>query len=195
MNKKITLPDGTKLQAKFLGAGAFARCYLAEDGFVYSFLKMDTREFDFSKEGIALFSTCENSHMPKIESLGEDDEENRVYKSEYYPNKLTTKNKQAWRDYKLLAQIAKESIINDGMHKGYDTNVKIITKARELGLKESILEALESINVALTNYDLTYCFEFRPCNLKVSDDGELILLDVIFNKKALSQKLNKRLHK
>jgi hypothetical protein len=171
----------------------FARCYLAEDGFVYSFLKNDCRDFDYSKEGIALFTNCENSHMPKIESCGEDDKENKVYKSVYYSNKLTAKNKKAWADYKLLAQVTKDCIIKDGMHKGYDTNVKIITKARELGLNESILEALEDINIALTNYDLTYCFEFRPVNLKVSDSGDLILLDVIFNSKALTQKTNKRL--
>ena len=188
--KTIILPNGSKLQARFLGAGSFAKCYLAEDGFVYSFLKQDTSEFDYSKEGIALWADSDNSHIPQIESLGEDDKNNQVYKSVYYSNSLQAKNKAAWQEYKTLKKIW----LTVKSEYGNDHNNQIINLARAEGVKESICDALQSINDALGNYSARdYFFEFRPVNLKVSDSGELILLDVIYNKKALNQKINKKL--
>ena len=197
MNKQITLPDGKRLQAKFLGAGSFARCYLAEDGFVYSFLKMDTQEFDYSKEGIAEWANCENSHMPEFWNLGEDDKNNRVYKSVYYGNKLTAQNKTAWKQYKELKIIWMEEVRkSNGLGSPDSVNRAIIDRAKESDIiPESLIESLTSICDALANYGDDYSLEFRPCNLKVNDAGELILLDVIFNKRALTQKINKKLYK
>jgi len=67
---------------------------------------------------------------------------------------------------------------------GYDMNQAFIETIIDK-LPESIIDALQSINNACTNYGDYYRFEFCKRNLKVNKDGTLILLDCIFNSHAL----------
>jgi len=190
--KQITLPDGKRIQAQFLGAGAFAKCYLAQDGFVYSIVKNGQKESDYSKQAVGEWADSDNLHIPEIEFLGEDDNNCLIYKAVYYQNKLTAAHSSAWAEYKTLKRIWMDNINFDRL--GFVQNNKIIDLARAAGVKESICDALQSISDSCRNYGDFYFLEFRTCNLKVNDAGELILLDAIFNKKALYEAINKKLH-
>jgi len=193
--KKITLPnkwnEEESIDAVFIGRGAFATCYRV-DSIVYSFVNTSGRHVDLSKEAVAYFTDEENIHIPKIEKLGDYDKGVKdygiIFKMPYY-EKLTASHKIAWNQYKTLKSAWYKANKKDS-ESWFDFNCHIIESLRG-NISESIIDALESINNACTNYSLDYKFEFPTANLKVDSSGNLILLDVIFNVKALVEKRTK----
>ena len=175
------------INARFLGAGEFAKCFLY-DNFVYSFVKYGNRESDYSKEAISLYTDENNPHIPEFEKLDSPSDFYMIFKSPYY-KELTTENKEAWKIAKELKRIWQNTQYS--IHKnGWNTNEDIINRLKESAIiPDSIIEAIESINVACSNYGLDYYLEFPKRNLKVNDNGELILLDCIFNSKAKNIKI------
>ena len=154
---------------------------------------MAKKNTDYSKEGISLWSDKENPYIPDFESLGDfGDGEGIVYKSPlYYP--LTAKNKDAYTEFKLLNSIRLDWNEIKSCYCPADKNEKLIDKFENSGKFSPILiEALRDINNALRNYGDWYCFEFPKNNLKVNADGQLILLDIIFNSDALKESKPKR---
>lgn len=178
------------IKAKFLGKGAFAKCYKSEeDGLVYSFVASGQNESDYSKQAIAEFTDQNNPYIPKIEQLGEfDDNGGILYRMPFY-QPLTKQSGWAWSEFQLLKQ-AINCLYPDKTY-GYDRNSAIIEYLRQKGqVSSDLVSALEDINTACSNYSLDYLFEFCQRNLKVDDNGHLILLDCIFNRDALKEKRN-----
>lgn len=169
-----------EIQAEFLGAGEFARCY-RKDNTVYSFVSSHKKEVDYSKQAIAGINT-KNIFIPDIENLGILGNIGiMVYKMAFYQD-LKPENKTAWSQFKTLQKACENINVNDYKF-GYDRNNLIIDSVREV-LPVELIEALENINSACSNYSQNYYFEFQQRNLKVDEQGNLILLDVIFNAHA-----------
>jgi hypothetical protein len=179
--RMITILDGwgepVKIEARFLGRGSFATCYEV-DGVVYSFVKQQRRETDYSKEAIAEFAIGE--HLPEIEKIGVFDDGTMLFKSKLY-QPLTPKHKTAWRQFRILESAWKNCRVGVS---DYNFNYEIIEALRGQ-IEPSIIESLESLVDACGNYGDSYRLEFNKRNLKVDEAGRLILLDVIFNRKAL----------
>jgi len=193
--RMIEIPDQnsytgySSIEVEFLGKGSFCTCYVwqpvLEDIWVISFLRIGNKESDYSKEAIALY--CDNSFIPQIENLGySKDERFMVFKSPFYA-KLEKKFTEAWLQAKMLKKAYDEIVYTSDNRKltGYEINLKIIDRLTEMNLNERLLDALIELNDSLCNYDDSYRFEFPTRNLKVDEKGNLILLDVIFNSKAL----------
>jgi hypothetical protein len=178
--KMITILDSwgepVKIEARFLGRGSFAACYEV-DGVVYSFVKQQ-RETDYSKEAIAEFAIGE--HLPDIEKIGIFDDGTMLFKSRLY-QPLTPEYEIAWRQFRILESAWKNCKVSES---NYDFNYEIIQTLRGQ-IEPSIIESLESLVDACGNYGNSYKLEFARRNLKVDETGKLILLDVIFNRKAL----------
>ena len=184
--KKITIMNQNRaestLEAAYLGRGSFVTCY-EHEGIVYSFIKENNnREFDYSKEGIAEWADNNNIHVPDFNYMGTFDDGTKLYTSPLYGD-LKASHKIAWSQYKQLKN-AWESIPFT-LERGYYKNNRIIDSLRDI-VSGELIEALETINDSCSNYGDYYLFEFPKRNLKVDSDGNLILLDVIFNPRALN---------
>jgi hypothetical protein len=179
--KKITILDGwgepVKIEAEFLGRGDFATCYKVDE-VVYSFVKQGERETDYSKEAAAEFAIGE--HLPDIEKIGTFDDGTMLFKSKLY-QPLTPEHKTAWKQFRILESAWKKCRVSES---DYNFNYEIIQTLRGQ-IEPSIIESLESLVDACGNYGNSYKLEFARRNLKVDETGKLILLDVIFNRKAL----------
>jgi hypothetical protein len=179
--KTITILDNwgksVKIEARFLGRGSFAACYEI-DGVVYSFVKQGKRETDYSKEAIAEFAIGE--HLPNIEKIGFFDNGTMLFKSKLY-QPLTPEHKTAWKQFRIMESAWKKCEIGES---DYNFNYEVIEALRGQ-IEPSIIESLESLVDACGNYGDSYRLEFNKRNLKVDETGKLILLDVIFNRKAL----------
>lgn len=186
---KITINEVT-LNLKKIGQGAFSRIYLEQDtNEVYAFVLTDKKEIDYSKEAVSLW-TNETKHVPQIECVDTEIYLNRVgycnvYKMPLYkkcPNgnkivnrlikiykEISSSNKYyqlALKDWYSASQLLIEVIINDEI------------------LPQSIKDAIVDIYDSTTNYDM-YALEFCKRNIMQDENGEIILLDIVFNPKAL----------
>lgn len=186
-NKSVA---GEIIPCSFLGKGMFCQAFRRLDtGRVLCFCKED-----FTKE-ILTWDQCKLPHIPDVTRVDRMDDADYIYEMPYY-EKLTASNKAAWSAYKALdaaweqgrrKAIGKGAKTNQSFHAlGADINRYTIEAAKTAGnVPEAIIEALEAIADSASNYGQHYTFEFAPRNLKVDADGNLILLDVIFDAKAL----------
>jgi hypothetical protein len=182
------------LNARFLGEGLFAKCYLAEDSKVYSFVSSNaTREVDYSKMAVAEWADSDNPHIPEITKNGEYDtgaDYGNIYSMPFY-NNLNASYKVAWRQFKHIMKVW-DSMFWEFRNSPYDKNYEFINRLREAGeLPESIIDAFESIMNACANYGSEYGFDLGKVNFSVDNDGNLILRDVICNGDA-AREINKR---
>jgi len=171
------------VNAQFLGRGMFATCYQVDDK-VYSFLKYPDRgEVDYSKDAIYEWADSDNRHIPDFRRMGYVSNDTQIlYTSSLYES-LTSKHVNAWNDYKIINRVWRDSFnLHDRFE--YDFNQRVIDNLHGL-VSVELIEGLQSINDACRNYGDYYRFEFPKRNLKVDSNGNLILLDVIFNVKAL----------
>lgn len=188
--KRIKLTDSsdnvTLIDAEYIGKGQFCTCYHA-DGIVYSYLKKSDSPdgIDYSKIAVAEW-TEDNIHIPEFKIYGET-ESHYILTSPLYDN-LSPAYTRAWNQFKILQR--EYDIFLYANYKnykfGYDLNRAFLNSLTGIvGLSDSIIDGLNSINDACTNYGNFYRFEFAKRNMKVNQDGTLILLDCIFNSHAL----------
>lgn len=194
--KKINIPisktEDSIIEAEYIGAGSFAKCYRVGDS-VYSLVKIPARyEVDCSKEIVSNIDS-DNPHLPKIQTLGENNKLENVYKMPYY-KKLYAKD-SAYKEAKKLINLFNNQLwsgiySNKKPYDSYYANIEFIELCKKEKIADSIIEALELINDSSSNYGSYYQFEFFMQNLKISESGHLILLDVLFNRIALDEMRN-----
>jgi hypothetical protein len=59
--------------------------------------------------------------------------------------------------------------------------------AEAAGVRPLVLEALRILIDTAANYGSDYVFEFSPRNLATDDAGNLVLLDVLYDRERLAQ--------
>ncbi len=173
--------ESYKVQARFLGAGAFAKVYEYENS-VYAIVNHGQKHSDYSKEAVANFASGLN--VPEIEVLGHTDSA-IIYRMPLY-QPLTTKNRQAWDDFRMLLKCW-NSVIGKSYQFGRDFSYAFSAKVQESALSDDIKESVESIVNAGANYGDNYRIEICKRNLAVDCKGNLILLDILFNADALKR--------
>lgn len=195
------------IRAKFLGRGRWTTAYHdpTPGGWVYLFVSVraDGRT-DHSKEILSheLLGVVphDNPHLPIVERFDDIDNSDafNVYRERYY-HKLTAKHREAWKAYKALRLIAEAAWSSNGRVRklrnpsaaAAEVRAEIIERAEEHeDVPTELVEALRLLSDATENYGNSWCFEFRPANLKVDDVGRLILLDVIYDVEQVERELN-----
>lgn len=176
--KTLRINDET-LQAEYIGKGSFSRVYRADDS-VYIFLKIGPswENTDFSKE---ILKNCVYSqHIPQIDYIGET-ETHIIYKMPFY-NKLAV-GSVPYKQAKILYKAWVKTWCNP-KDDNFTNNHKFINSVESI-LPESIIKALREIVDESANYGLQYRLEFPLRNMAQDSEGNLILLDVLFNPYAL----------
>jgi hypothetical protein len=177
----LTLDNGETVEVERIGKGRFSTAW-RNCAHVY----LQTKENDYGKEMYSHLSP--NKHLPAIEYAGEFGHTYKLYKAPLY-QPLTAKHKQAWADFKTLqgiwesAQIASRAKWNGPL--AY--RVLIVRQTfRDLTndatyLSDDLKDAVNQLLDACENYGDTWTLEVVKKNSCVSESGDLILLDYIFD--------------
>jgi len=186
--REITV-DGTTAPMAFLGRGFFTTAWKDLEGSV-TLISSDPL-----KEALALFADQSLPHVPKIERLECDRPDgSQAYRMPYY-ERLTAKHKEAWRIYRGLEK-AWTSMACKPPHEprlAIDKSEKILDDlivAAEV--PASVTGALRSMLDAASNYGSGIALEFAPRNLAVDSEGNLILLDVMFDAERIAEYQRKK---
>ncbi len=187
---KITI-NGQNLELRRIGKGAFSRVYLDEiSNEVYAFVLSDKKNIDYSKEAIAQW-TDENIHTPKIECVENEFYLNRVgwtnvYKMPLY-NKCPNGNKIVNRLIAIYKEISNsKEYFQQAKKDWYSASLILINAINEDNIiPQTMKDSIENIYDSTTNYDM-YALEFCKRNIMQDNDGNIILLDIAFNPKALT---------
>ncbi len=198
-------PFGTKtVFTERIGKGQF--CEAFRDGYdVYLF--MNQSRFCPGKEALALW--CEKSpHLPSMTNEGEVSTSSlkgvtwyTVYKTSF-TEKLTAKHKTAWKQYKILksawenartnllvsktkvlATLGKNSLREIPFSYMLEEFLEILRSCADF--PSSLIDAIEDLGNAASNYGDSMYFEFSPRNLGVTEDGVLVLRDILFDREKV----------
>ena len=174
--KNYCAEHGVYLDKKnFLNKGAFSKAYKINE-------KVVIRSSDIAKECLAMFCQDErNKHIPKTSCL--DDINNfSVYEMPFY-NPLKASSKLAWSHYKELKKTLDEMPYDECIQYACFNNY--IKRFKACNVPEELKQALIILISEMMNYSDNIFVEFSPRNLKVDNEGNLILLDIIGDSKSL----------
>lgn len=163
--------------AESVKRGRFTHCYMFHNyAILYS--------IDILKECSALYSFTEyadNPHLPEIDFF--DGLNNWYIMPKYFP--LTKEYPKAWQQYRALQKLL--SVHRDMFFENLNYTTDKCYKFAEIvkDYDEKLGEALAAIVDNVSNGSDNLMFEFQNRNLAVDNDGNLILLDVIFNRDYL----------
>ena len=183
-------PDGT-IKLRRIGKGAFSVAMATVEPDrktgehrVFLFANDDT----YDKEILANThdDDSRNPHIPKVEKFGSTHDQT-VYEMPLYNAPLRkAHDPKGWKDYAAVKKCHDKARRDLGRKSSeYDINYATVECAREAGVRESVVDALETLMSAAANYSSEYAFEFAPRNLATDAKGNLILLDVLYDKEAL----------
>ena len=159
--------------------GRFTHCYLFHNyAVLYS--------IDILKECSALYSFTthdDNPHLPEIDRF--DGLDKWYIMPRYLP--LTKQHTKAWQQYRALQKLLNvhRSMFFENPRYTIDKCYKFAEIVKQYD--EKLGEALSAIVDNVSNGSSNLMFEFPKSNLAVDNDGNLILLDVIFNRDYLRQ--------
>jgi len=177
--------DGIKTPMAFLGKGFFTAAW--KDGESVVLISSDPL-----KEALALFADQSLPHVPKIERLECDRRDgSQAYRMPLYTRLSAAKHKDAWKIYKALEKawtaVAYKPPYDSRL--AIDKSEKILDDLIVSGaVPVSVTDALREMLDAASNYGQGIALEFAPRNLAVDSNGQLILLDVMFDAERLSER-------
>ena len=165
--------------ADFIKRGRFTHCYLFHNyAILYS--------IDILKECSALYSFAtyaDNPHLPEIDCF--DGLDKWYIMPKYFP--LTKEYPKAWQQYRALQKLLSVHRLMFLENLNYTTDKCYKFAEIVKDYDEKLGEALYAIVDNVSNGSSNLMFEFPKSNLAVDNDGNLILLDVIFNRDYLRQ--------
>jgi len=180
----LSLPDGTQVEVERIGKGRYTTAWRN-----CSSVYLQTHEKDSGKEIVCrLAEFSRNPHIPDCKRLdGDDNQIHNWYRMPLY-KPLTAKSGRAWEDFKFLRQVREES----RRSLGYNTKRTDDEEAYMLNdsfrqyvddstyLSDSIKEAVDQLLNECSNFG-AYTIEITKKNCAVDADGNLILLDAVFD--------------
>jgi len=206
--RHLLIPEhGPSIKLEKRGEGTFSK--------VYSVPGDESRVVIFTPHGVwdkeatadAYFdSEGTNPHVPACVKLGELEEWN-AYAMPRYTMPLRAKFSHAWDQYRQLEECARRArnLIFDkyGWQRqppdahGYERSWEILQCARgesdyETYLPDTLVEALDLMIGAATNYGSQMGIEFSPRNLGTDAKGNLVLVDLIFDVEIMGRRTDRR---
>ncbi len=198
----LTLDTGEKIHVELIGKGRFSEAW-KNGANVYVITREREWGTDYSKEMLYRLDS-DNPHIPKVEMIGELSRcRSNVYKMPLY-QALEAKHKEAWQQFKELAKLREQAwkeVFIDGRewNKLFNYHLGIMMCQRFCDLvqtsvivPETLKEALEELTNEISNYGDSWVFEFAKRNLVVDKNGNLVLLDCLFDMEVLEQQRRTR---
>ena len=179
--------DGT-IPIKKIGKGAFATVYreTVPPWRVFAITPDDIAD----KELLGEAHIEGNPHIPPVERFGQTARET-VYTMPFYASPLRASETQAWKDYQKTRKChERERRKLKFADWGYRLNVETVECAKAEGVSPLVADALDSLVSTAANYGSDYVLELTPRNLATDEQHNLVLLDPMFDRKALERKRN-----
>jgi len=180
----LTLQDGTEVEVERIGRGRYSTAWRNCQN-VY----LQTNEKDYGKELISRVAEEKNPHIPACVQLDWQDGNApyRWYRMPLY-QPLTAKSVRAWEDFKALKQAredAQRSLPYDQKRTDdadvHEVNAKFVELVEDATyLSETLKEAVRLLVEECQNYG-AYTIEISKRNCAVDAEGNLILLDPVFD--------------
>ena len=175
-------PSGD-IRMKHIGHGTFADVFRENRGDrrVFIFLPHGVPDKDIAE--MARRSLPDNPHLPDVKHFGET-EDKVVYTMPYYSTPFRKANAgDAWNDYRILYDCLDD--MNDSYRYDRKVNAETVKCAKSEGVDPGVVKALAALDKASRKFSSKYAFEFSPRNLGVDKDGNMVLLDVLFDRKLV----------
>lgn len=188
-------PDG-EVRVSQIGKGAFSTVYRRGDD--PSRVVIVSADDAYEKEiAASAHEDWDNPHIPAASRLGTLVDGRAVYEMPFYttPLRKAVAGPKAWADFtaiKKCRETAWQDIAvehrGEPMHyRGYSVNMATIECAEAAGVDPLLVEALQALADAAANYGSSYTFEFASRNMATDAQGNLVLLDVLYDQEALLQ--------
>jgi hypothetical protein len=184
----LLTPDGT-IPIKKIGKGMFATVYqnLSRPDRVLAFVSEGAYEKEILRD--AHRSLPENPHIPAVEHFGTLVDGRSVYEMPFYTAPYRKGNAKP-ADHKAFNTIRKcvSSIYGKSKESRYELTGRKLACIEEAGIPASIFEALTELRDASANYGDTFDMEFSPRNVATDKDGNIVLLDLLFDSDVLRKR-------
>jgi hypothetical protein len=190
-------PEGN-IRIKQIGKGAFTTAYVTvEAPTPRVFLVASAEVVDKELLASAHDEAPQNPHLPRVEKFGYTTDDQTVYVMPLYRAPLRKADSpEGWRDFSILkkcreqawSEVSKSARGLGAMtHRGYDVNEATLACAEASGVRPAVLEALRALVDTASNYGASQVFEFAARNLATDADGNLVLLDPLFDMERLER--------
>jgi len=193
---QLHTPDGA-VPMKRIGKGMFARAYRDRSDPSKVWLFVDDRAHEKEILWMLRDEAEDNPHLPKIERMGFTEDET-VYRMPFYHKLTKARAPEAWREYMEIKRCLDEQVSHGrNLFQGYERTYAAVQCLKDgptpswpsslvtARVSELTLEALESLRDTAADYGSNYWMEISPRNLAVDDDGNLVLLDILFDAKLV----------
>jgi hypothetical protein len=167
--------DGRDVELELLsGEGNFARVYRAADPprDVYSFVAPGILDKEIAE---AAFSRAPaNPHLPEVRRLGADpNTDENVYRMPFY--RVPVPRESDAEEIRVRLDTCSEDYRGEGVPLDEAT-----TCARRWDVDPLVVRAMELLAEEASKSDFDYRFEFPRQNVGLDEDGNIVLLDVLY---------------
>ena len=181
----ILTPDGV-VSVERIGKGVFATVYREIGG--------QQRVFSLVAEGVhdkEILATTyaddpSNPHLPRVTRYGTLTDGRSIYEMPFYgvPFRSTNANASARAAFSVLRRCIHRDAGGGSDERGYEVatrKMECIEKAAAQ-LPPRLVEAIRALHDNSTNYGDQYDLEISPRNVATDAQGNLVLLDVLFDR-------------
>ena len=191
----LVTPDGV-LNLEPIGKGMFSKVYRQDArGRVVAIVASDTWDKQIVSD--AHESSPENPHIPAVERMGTLTDGRMVYVMPHYTAPYRKGNAKP-EQHRAYLQISKcvGSVYTRHRERPIHVAHRKLSCIEDAGLSGPIVDAIRELLDSSANYGDEYNIEFSPRNVATDEQGNIVLLDLIFSADAVSraneQKLRKR---
>ena len=190
---ELLTPDGP-IPLKPIGKGMFSKIYRQDTPDANGHLG---RVVAIVGEGVwdkeimadAHEAAPDNPHLPAVERLGMLSDGRRVYVMPHYAAPYRKGNAKA-SDHKAFQAIRK--CVSETWSGLSDQPHHVLDCIREAGIDHAIVDAVEVLADTASNYGDSYKVEFSPSNTATDKDGNLVLLDLLFDRDAVRKSFQQK---
>lgn len=176
-----TLESITGHPLKKIGEGAYSKVYRALDNtaLVYILSPSD----DYVKE---ILTHIESPHIPvmrRVDDLTYNYKEYTIWETQYSESPMK-KHGRSFEQMRILQREWEKTHPRFFRLDRYNWHAVVANFIDDLrsndAIEESVIDALDKIYTWSTAYGSNFKFEFPKCNLGVTEDGTLLLRDIVF---------------
>jgi hypothetical protein len=199
---ELKSPSGERISVRKIRQGSFSKVYEINND-PYNIL-VNTKGGISDKEilsgiyedELSLSPDDRNPHLPQVREIGFA-QDGRFYVMKKYKMPLRKGDTEDWSDYLSIKRCwveAQSLVYNRNSNRKYKTEYynlggeilnEVVNCAIKNNIKQSLIEALESLKNSASAYGGEYGFEISPRNVGSDEYGNLVLVDVIFDMKAM----------
>jgi hypothetical protein len=195
----LVTPEGVIPLAK-IGQGMFAAVYRETMGKQRVFSVVDENVYDKEIAAMVNDEDSRNPHLPRVERFGMLTDNRSVFTMPFYtvPYRVANANPASRAAFTALRKcISGIFPVSGRKERGYEIATRKLECIEAAGAKipPKLADAVRLLVDMSTNYGDQYDLEFSPRNVATDDQGNLVLLDVLFNRDNVDRVMKAKMRK